>query len=195
MDQDDAGEAALSGSASDFVNDSLAELLQRCGAGDRGAFRRLYDLQAARLHGIALRITRRAALAADAVHDTFVSVWQYANRFDPARGSAEAWLTSILRYRALDIARREAREVTGIELPEPADEEPDPLVQLMGTAEGEELRRCLDQLDTERRALITRAFMDGLTHSDLAVRLGMPLGTVKSLIRRGLAVLRKCLER
>ncbi len=168
--------------------------MQRCGTGDRAAFRRIYELQAARLHGIALRITRRAAPAADAVHDTFVSVWQYADRFDPARGSAEAWLTSIVRYRALDLARRGAREITGLEMPEQSDGDPDPLARLMESAEGAALHRCLEDLDPERRTLITHAFMDGLTHSDLAGRFAMPLGTVKSLIRRGLAALRKCLE-
>ncbi|MCL2430459.1 MAG: sigma-70 family RNA polymerase sigma factor [Alphaproteobacteria bacterium] len=162
--------------------------------GNRSAFRRLYDLESPRLYGIALRITRQAALAADAVHDAFVSAWQYADRFDPKHGSAEAWLTSIVRYRALDIARRGSRELTGLELPEVEDHDPDPLARMMQSAEGAALRRCLEQLDEERRTLIVHAFMDGLTHAELAERHAMPLGTVKSAIRRGLAGLRRCLE-
>ncbi len=173
----------------------MAELLQRSAAGDRAAFRRVYDLQSSRLYGIALRITRHGASAADAVHDAFVSVWQYADRFDPARGNAEAWLTSIVRYRALDLVRHNVREVTGVEMPEPEDDEPDPLARLMENAEGAALRRCLDELDSDKRLLIVQAFIDGLSHSELASRLATPLGTVKSSIRRGLAALRRCLER
>ena len=173
----------------------MAALLKRSAAGDRTAFQRLYDLQSSRLFGVALRITRQTAMAADAVHDAFVSVWQYADRFDPARGNAEAWLTSIVRYRALDMIRRSSREITGVELPELEDEDPDPLARLVQSAEGAALRRCLDELDEERRELIVQAFMRGLTHTELSTRLSIPLGTVKSSIRRGLAALRGCLER
>ncbi len=90
---------------------ALTTLLQHCAAGDADALRQIYDLQAARLHGIALRITRQPALAADVVQDAFISVWQFASTFDPSRGSAEVWLTSIIRYRALDTVRRHRREV------------------------------------------------------------------------------------
>jgi RNA polymerase sigma-70 factor (ECF subfamily) len=187
-------EADLNATIADLQTERLTDLLRRTATGDRAAFRQLYDLQAERLYGVALRITRQATMAADAVHDSFVNVWRYAERFDPARGTAEGWLTSIVRYRALDLARRGAREVTGLELPEQEDDEPDPLARVMDTAAGVALRRCLDQLDAEKRMLIVMAFLDGLTHSELAQRLGLPLGTVKSSIRRGLAGLRRCLE-
>jgi RNA polymerase sigma-70 factor, ECF subfamily len=188
-------EALLSDSpASDDALVDLATLIGRCAAQDRAAFRRLYDRQAARLHGIAMRITRQPALAADAVHDTFMALWQHAASFDPARGSAEAWLTSIARYRALDIVRRRTREVTGADIPEVADPEPDALAQLTGGAEVAALRHCLDQLEPDRRGLVVAAFVDGLSHTDLAQKLAMPLGTVKSTIRRALAALKRCLE-
>jgi RNA polymerase sigma-70 factor, ECF subfamily len=95
------------------VADDTAGLLRRCADGDRAAFRTLYDGWGGRLHGMALRITRQSGLAADATHDAFVQVWQQAHRFDPARGSAEAFLVSLLRYRALDIVRRRGREIPG----------------------------------------------------------------------------------
>ncbi len=172
----------------------LADLIRRCAAQDRAAFRRLYDRQAARLHGIAIRITRQPALAADAVHDTFMALWQHAGSFDPARGTAEAWLTSITRYRALDIARRRTREVTGLEIPEEADPEPDALAKLTGGAEVASLRHCLEELEPDRRGMVIQAFVDGLSHSELAQKMAMPLGTVKSTIRRALAALKRCLE-
>jgi RNA polymerase sigma-70 factor (ECF subfamily) len=187
-----------------MLNDSLprtesgvagdtARLLVRCGNGDRSAFRTLYDQWGGRLHGIALRITRQAPLAADATHDAFVQVWQQAHRFDPARGSAEAFLISLVRYRAMDIVRRRGREIPGFEPEERADETPDALAQLVGSTEGAALHRCLALLDAERRRLVVMAFVDGLSHSELAEKLGMPLGTVKSWIRRSLLSLRECL--
>ncbi len=173
----------------------LAPLLARCGRGDRAAFRRLYELQAPRLHGVALRITRQASLAADAVQEAFLQVWQNAARYDPARGTAEAWLLTLVRYRALDLARRHGREQPGLALPEAADLSPDALAQLVSHADARALRACLEQLEEERRRLIVMSFIGGLTHAELAERLATPLGTVKSWIRRGLAALRDCLER
>lgn len=150
---------------------------------------------APQLHGIALRITRRPALAADAVHDALLNVWQNAGRYDPTRGAAEAWLFSLVRYRAIDLARRGAREMPEADPPEQEDQTPDALAQLVGTAEAEALRHCLQELDAEKRLMVTRAFIEGLSHSELAAALAMPLGTVKSSIRRALSGLRKCLER
>jgi RNA polymerase sigma-70 factor (ECF subfamily) len=141
-----------------------------------------------------MRITRQPALAADAVHDTFMALWQHAASFDPTRGSAEGWLTSITRYRALDIVRRRTREVTGLEMPEEADPEPDALAKLAGSAEAAALRQCLEGLEPDRRSMVVTAFVDGLSHSELAQKLAMPLGTVKSTIRRALAALKRCLE-
>lgn len=171
----------------------LSDLLRRSANADRAAFRRLYELQAPRLYAVALRITRQPALAADAVQDALLQVWQNASRYDAARGNPEAWLLSLVRYRALDIARRNAREQPGLELPESADEDPDPLERLIGTAEGEALHRCLQTLPPDRRQLIVMAFIDGLSHSELAERLNQPLGTVKSWIRRALLSLKRCL--
>ncbi len=174
-------------------SDYSTTLLQRCAHGDRRAFRTLYELWGGRLYGIALRITRQASLAADASHDAFVQVWQQAHRFDPARGSAEAFLISLVRYRALDIVRRHAREVPGHEPEEQADETPDALARLVSSAEGAALQRCLGLLEPDRQRLLVMAFVDGLSHGELADRLGAPLGTIKSWIRRSLLSLRECL--
>ena len=178
----------------DDSDTELTALLTRCAAGDRAAFRALYDNQSARLHGLALRITRDPGLAADAAHDAFVQVWNQAVRFDPERGAAGAWLTSIVRYRALDITRRRVREKPGYEPPEQEDESPDALAQLVTSAEGAALRQCLEELDPDRRRLLMQAYADGLSHSELAEKTGTPLGTIKSWIRRSLASLKRCLE-
>ncbi len=174
--------------------ESLDSLLVSCSGGDRTAFRRLYELQGSRLYGQALRLTRQPQLAADAVHDTFLEVWQRSSRFDPARGHAKAWLSSLLRYRAIDILRKRGRESYGTEPADEPDTGPDQLDQLVATAEGTALRRCLDQLEEAQRRVVLLAFVDGLSHSELAARLRAPLGTVKSWVRRALLSLRRCLE-
>jgi RNA polymerase sigma-70 factor (ECF subfamily) len=176
-----------------FVADVSVRLLRRCADGDRAAFRALYDVWSPRLYGVALRITRQPALAADAMHDAFVQIWQQAARFDPARGSADAFLISFVRYRALDLVRRRTREMPGYEAEDRADETPDALAQLVGNAEAAALHHCLSMLDADRRRLVLMAFVDGLSHSELAEKLKLPLGTVKSWIRRSLASLRECL--
>lgn len=175
-------------------DDDTIALIRGCAVGDQAALGRLYERWSARLYGIALRITRQSSLAADATHDAFVQVWQQAGRFDPMRGSPGSWLISLARYRALDLVRRHGREPTVVDPPDQADDSPDPLAVLASTSEGDALHRCLGRLDGERRQIIQLAFVEGLSHSELAERLRTPLGTVKSWIRRSLLILRECLE-
>src|ERR1700744_299574 len=170
-----------------------AGLLRRCAASDGAALRMLYDRWSSRLYGIALRITRQSPLASDAMHDAFVQIWQQAGRFDPDRGTPEAWMVGMVRYRALDLIRRQGREVLGYEAEELEDEAPDGLARLVSTAEGAALHRCLAELEEARRKLVVMAFVDGLSHSELAERMRVPLGTVKSWLRRSLISLRGCL--
>lgn len=171
------------------------ELIAKCAAQDRNAFQALYARWSPRLHGVTMRITRDPALAADATHDAFVQVWQLAGRFDPALGEPGAWLMSLARYRALDLLRRRGREVLGHEpIDDEPDRGPDPLSQLLASVEGGALHRCLDTLSEERRRLVVLAFVEGYSHSQLAARLALPIGTVKSWIRRSLIGLKACLS-
>ncbi len=179
----------------DFAGgDDLASLLWRIASGDRPAFRTLYDAQSPRLYAVAMRITRQPALASDAMHDAFLQVWRNASQFDSARGTPESWLLSLVRYRALDIARNRGREVLRDAMPEQVDPDPDALAQLVQRREAASLHQCLERLEPERRDLVALAFVDGLSHSELAERIKMPLGTVKSWIRRSLIALRACLD-
>ncbi len=173
--------------------DEVGALLLRCAQGDGVAFRQLYEIQSATLYGVALRITRQPALAADAVHDAMLQVWRNAARFDPARGNARAWLLSLVRYRALDSVARVGREVLGVDVPEVADTDPDPLDRLLATRDGAALHQCLQEIEAERRNLVVLAFVEGLTHTEVAARVSQPLGSVKSGIRRALLALRNCL--
>ncbi len=189
MDTGNSPQLRIVGGASES-----AVLLAQCGTGDAKAFRKLYDTNASRLYGVALRITRNPALASDAVHDAMLQVWRNSDRYDPERGSAEAWLVSLVRYRALDIARKQGREITGLEMPEQADAEPDALSKLVSSADASALRVCLEAVELPRRRLVVLAFIEGLTQSEIALQVGQPLGTVKSSIRRALLALRSCLD-
>lgn len=173
--------------------DITGALIVRIAAGDRAAFRHLYDQASPRLHGIALRIVRQPSLAADAAHDAFVQLWRHAGRFDPERGSGDAFLVTLVRYRAMDIVRRAVREVPGYEPADEADETPDAFLQLATSSETSALRRCLARLEPDRQRMVVLAFVDGLSHTALAEKLGQPLGTIKSTIRRSLLSLRECL--
>jgi RNA polymerase sigma-70 factor (ECF subfamily) len=180
--------------ADQALSDELATLLGLAAQGDGEAFRRLYDLESPRLYAVALRITRQAALAADAVHDAFLQVWRNAARFDPARGNARAWLVSLVRYRAIDAVSRIGREVSVAEPQDQPDPDPNPLDRLLETRAGETLHRCLEEVPKQRRDWVMLAFFDGLTHAEVAARVGQPLGTVKSGIRRALLALRACVD-
>ena len=174
---------------------STEDLVRRCATGELEAFRSLYASQAARLHGLALRITREHALAADAVQDAFLQIWFRAEQYDRTRGPADAWMAALLRYRAIDIVRRRTREQTGPAVPDLPTDAPDPLEALSASSEGAALWTCLNQLPADRRTLLVRAFVDGLSHSELAASSGEPLGTVKARIRRALMALRQCIDR
>ena len=178
---------------------SIERLLTRCAAGDAAAFRRLYDVQSARLYGLALRVTGRPDLAADAVHDTLLRVWRGAERLGPDGGDAGAWLLAAVRYRALDLARPEARRAGGDggeagSAEATASGVAASLARLGGTRDGEALRRGLDGVAPERRRLVLMAFVDGLTHPGLAARTGQPPGAVRASLRRALAALRDRLD-
>lgn len=173
----------------------LAEALVRCARGEKAALRVVYDAEAPAMLGIALRVLRRRDMAEEAVHDAFLRIYQNAASFDPARGSAKAWIYTIVRNRALNIVRGEARtdliddfEPLGIE-----DEGDDPETIVSRLSDARSLKRCLELLAPDRRKLILLAYTHGLTHGEIAGKLGMPLGTVKSWIRRSLISLRECL--
>ncbi len=168
----------------------VSAAIVRCAAGEASALRVIYDLEAARMVGVAIRILRRRDLAEEATHDAFMRIWRSARSFDPSRGSARAWIYTIVRNQALTILRDERRFGPD----EPLDgEAPEPNSALARLPESSALRHCLEQLDTGRRSAIVLAYVHGFSHGELAGRLGVPLGTIKSWIRRGLVSLQECM--
>ena len=167
----------------------LSAALMRCAAGDRAALRMIYDSEAARMIGVARRILFRHDLAEEAVHDAFVRIWRAATSFDPLRGSARGWLYAIVRNRALSIHRSEYRYDASEEGALDVDCE-DAMTRM---PENNALRRCLERIVRPRRDVIILAYVHGMSHGELAGRLRVPLGTVKSWIRRSLSSLQECM--
>jgi RNA polymerase sigma-70 factor, ECF subfamily len=163
--------------------------------GSHAALKRLYELESRRLYGIALRIVRRPELAAEALQDAFVQIWQNARAFAPEKGSAAGWLTGIVRFRALDAVRKFGRErLTDDPALGDIAVESDVISELDAKTQSEALHRCLQQLEESQRRCVVLAFVDGFSHTEIAERLIAPLGSVKSWVRRGLLALRGCLQ-
>lgn len=169
----------------------VAAAIARCAAGERAAVRVIYDLEAGRMVGVARRILKRQDLAEEAVQDCFMRVWRAARTFDPQKGAARSWLYTILRNCALSILRDEGRFVSDDEKIENAAPATESALSLL--PESNALRRCLEQLDPERRSVVVLAYVHGLSHGELAGKLGVPLGTVKSWVRRSLISLQECM--
>ncbi len=181
--------------AHDTVEDELAEALHGCARGERASLHRLYEHLAPKMTGVALRMLRRRDLADEVVHDTFLRIWEKAGSYDPARGKASTWAFTVLRNTALNVLRGERRIelVEDYDAIEPASEEADAESLLVALSETSALKRCLDRLEPMRRRAILLAYLRGLTHGELAGRLGVPLGTAKAWIRRSLRTLKDCL--
>jgi RNA polymerase sigma factor (sigma-70 family) len=176
-------------------DEALAALVARIVRQDEKALEALYDTTSARVHGVVLRIVRNRALAEEVVEDTFWQVWRQAPRFDAGRGRAFAWLMSMARSRAIDALRRDERfRHDELGEHEDADEAPLPPEALDLGRDAGALHAALAALEPKARQLVSLAFLRGLTHEEIASRESMPLGSVKSLIRRSLLQLRRALE-
>lgn len=163
-------------------------LLNRVSHGDAQALGEFYDLFAGLVNGLALRILRDRSDAEDVVQEVFVQAWRQAARFDAARGTPEAWICTITRSRALDRLRRRA-----VRREDSTDEPP-----ASGTAPRAEealaVRAALGTLSADQRLALELAYYEGLSQSEIAERLGQPLGTVKTRIRTAMLRLRGVLQ-
>lgn len=173
----------------------IESALRACASGDKLALKRIYDVESARMLGVAQRLLKRRALAEEAVQDAFVLIWRHAARFDPERGSGLTWIYAILRNRSLSILRDERRTETSEDpvAEDLASEEDDPETVMSKLSDAKALRACLETLPPQRRGIVLLAFVQGLTHGEIAGKLSMPIGTVKSWIRRSLMSLKECL--
>jgi RNA polymerase sigma factor (sigma-70 family) len=180
----------------DGTADQLDHYLESMQRGNEEALKSLYEATVARLHALALAILKNTADAEDVVCATYVQAWERCSQFDRQRGPAIAWLMMMCRSRALDLLRRERLQPKLSEgmrsFPPVADATVEDLISL--TEQSSHVRAALLSLTSERRQLVALAFLRDLTHQEIAEYLSLPLGTVKSHLRRAFAQLRVLLE-
>ena len=203
LDALEAGRALAAlpqGTPCNLGNEALGELVGRIMRQDEAALAALYDALSGRVYALAVHITGQVGAAEEVLQDTFWQVWRQAPRFDAARGSPVAWIMTMARSRALDARRANGRDVLQAHRQETEElhafedcNATDPLDLLDAVQRDTALHATLAALDPLRRQLIALVFYRGLTHDEIAAHMGLPLGTVKSHLRRTLIALRGAL--
>jgi RNA polymerase sigma-70 factor (ECF subfamily) len=169
-----------------------ADLVARIAAGDHGApVAELYNRYAARLYGFGLQLLGNPGLAEEVVQETFVRLWRTAGRFDPARGSVGGYMFVMARSVAEDVRKRPSSRVLAAAEEVDPPEVPDDVDRLM---DGLVVREALDSLSPTHRGVLSLAYDEGLTQSEIAKQLSIPLGTVKTRMFHGLRALRVALQ-
>jgi RNA polymerase sigma-70 factor, ECF subfamily len=176
---------------------SAAGLIARIGDQDEDAFRALYRMLAPSAYGLALRVTRDEHLAQDVLQEAFADVWAQADRFDPHQSSARSWVTMLTHRRAVDRVRREQadRDRSARWAASAGDREHDAVAEVVQLrSEHRRVRQAVEGLSRVQREALELAFHRGLTHTEVAAHLDIPLGTAKTRIRDALRTLRNELE-
>jgi len=174
----------------------LEQLLALVARGDQNAFETLYDKLSGPAYGLVRKVLRDPAQSEEVTQEVMLEVWRSAARFDPARGSAAGWALTIAHRRAVDRVRKETaaadREQRSAAFPSSVD---DVAETVEASMDAEQVRRCLDGLTELQREAIMLAYYGGFTYPQVASKLKVALGTVKTRIRDGLMRLGNCLGR
>jgi RNA polymerase sigma-70 factor (ECF subfamily) len=175
-------------------DDPIAELIARCAATDRAAFRTLYRDSSAKLMGVLLRILKERAEAEDALQEVYTRVWLRAGRYDSAKGRGMTWLIAIARNLAIDKlrARPEAQSDDGLDTVQ--DSTPRAETRLIAQGEARRMGDCFDTLEPDRADAVRGAYLNGLSYVELAARHAVPLNTMRTWLRRSLLKLKECLD-
>ena len=180
----------------------LMELLDRIALQDDTALKRLYERTSSQLFGLALRVVRHRDAAEDVLQEAFMSVWRSAGNYRASLSPPMAWLGLIVRSRALDALRK--RTTDRADLMNELDDDlsqmlegdsPNPMDVTEASEQAFALHQCLGKLDNKQREVVSLAYLRDQSHGELAEQLKLPLGTVKTWIRRGLEQLRTCMSR
>ncbi len=199
MDEGKTGRPDRFETSAAAAHDSLLRaLIGRVALRDEAAFAKFYDATAARAYALARRITRDAATAEEVVSDVYFQVWQQSERYDAERGRVLAWLLTICRSRALDhLRRREPAQVHAAPdslRPDLYRDDGDPSDVLLALERDSRVRAALATLNDNARKLLTLAFFRGLSHREISLHTGIPLGTVKAVLRRSMLQIKETLE-
>jgi RNA polymerase sigma-70 factor, ECF subfamily len=173
----------------------LSDALVKAGCGDKAAFEFIYRKTSAKLFGVCLRIFPERAEAEEALQDAYINIWNRAGRYEAGRASPISWLVAVTRNRAIDRLRSggKMRSAPIEEANLIADTAPLADAMLQSKDDDNALQSCIETLESKDAVFIRAAFLNGMTYAELADKEALPLGTVKSRIRRALLKLRNCL--
>ena len=184
------------------TDSDLMDLLDRIAARDDSALKSLYESTSSRLFGLALRVVRHRDAAEDVLQDAFLTIWRSAGSYRASLSPPMAWMGLIVRSRALDALRKRTSDRADLmnELDDTladtlAGEGTNPMDATDASEQAFALHQCLGKLENKQREVVSLAYLRDLSHSELAEQLKLPLGTVKTWIRRGLEQLRACMAR
>jgi RNA polymerase sigma factor (sigma-70 family) len=180
----------------------LIALLDRVALADESALRELYDLTSSKLYGVALRVVSKREWAEDVLQEAYLNIWRIAQDYKATLSPPMAWMGLVVRSRGLDFLRRRAvgradqmQELDDMISDTVAGDFPNPMDTTQASEQAWALHQCLNQLENKQREVVSLAYLRDLSHSELAGQLKLPLGTVKTWIRRGLEQLRGCMAR
>jgi RNA polymerase sigma-70 factor (ECF subfamily) len=171
----------------------LGQLLGQASRGDQQAFATLYDATSARVFGLALRIVRDPAQAEEVAQEAFLEIWRTASRFDPAKGSAQAWMLTIVHRKSVDrvrSAQASTRRDTTYELRNQTVDHDSTADAAHASMEARRVRNAMESLTAVQREALELAYFGGYTHTEVARMLDLPVGTAKTRIRDGIIRLR-----
>lgn len=180
----------------------LIALLDRVALADESALKTLYELTSSKLYGVALRVVSNREWAEDVLQEAYLNIWKVAGTYQATLSPPMAWMGLLVRSRGLDFLRRRAsdradrmQQLDEVISDTVAGDSPNPMDTTQASEQAWALHQCLSQLENKQREVVSLAYLRDLSHSELAEQLKLPLGTVKTWIRRGLEQLRACMAR
>ena len=181
---------------------TLIALIDRIALADEKALRELYELTSPKLYGVAVRVVTNREWAEDVLQEAFINIWRIASDYKSTLSPPMAWMALVVRSRGLDFLRRRAseradrmQELDDVISDTVAGDSPNPMDTAQASEQARALHNCLSLLDNKQREVVSLAYMRDMSHGELAKQLRLPLGTVKTWIRRGLEQLRGCMAK
>ena len=181
---------------------TLIALIDRVALADEKALRELYELTSYKLYGVAVRVVTNREWAEDVLQEAFINIWRIAGDYKATLSPPMAWMALVVRSRGLDFLRRRAsdradkmQELDDVISDTVAGDSPNPMDVAQASEQAKALHNCLSLLDNKQREVVSLAYMRDMSHAELAEQLKLPLGTVKTWIRRGLDQLRGCMAK
>lgn len=176
--------------------DEIEALIARIALRDRDAFTRLYDATSGKLLAVCMRVLTERAVAEDAMQEVYIKVWNHADRYRITGHSAMTWLITIARNTAIDKLRgRKLHSDLADFSDRIAAPGPSPEQSAIAASQTQRIMKCLGELDSDRRGAITGAYLQGQSYKDLSDQFDVPLNTMRTWLRRGLAALKECMSR